>query len=121
MTGLRLARSRLLAAVSASATRWPEMAQNLARVVGFPGFAGSLGCVLLVEADEQIDQLAAYGPGPEHIRQFGQIDEPLGVPGGPVVVGPLDDPEDTVVRLAASCSKALICSSLACPSSGPPA
>src|SRR5260370_6699390 len=76
------------------------MAQDLAGVVAFPGFAGGLGRVLLVEAHEQIDQLAAYGPGTHQIRKFRQIDEPLRVPGGPVVVGPVDDPEDTVVSLA---------------------
>ena len=46
------------------------MARNLAGVVGRPGFAGSFGGVLLVEADEQLDQLAAHGPGAEQVRQL---------------------------------------------------
>src|SRR5437868_5799166 len=75
------------------------MAQDLACVPGLPRFAGSLGRVLLVQADEQVDQLAAYRPGAQQVRQLGQVDEPLRVPGGPVIVGPVDDPENTVVSL----------------------
>ena len=62
------------------------MAQDLACVVDLPRFAGSLGRVLLVQADEQVDQLAADRPGAQQVRQLRQLDEP------------------------ASCSKALICS-----------
>src|ERR1700684_1409078 len=39
------------------------MARNAARAADLPGFAWSLGRVLLVEADEQVDQLAAHRPG----------------------------------------------------------
>ena len=45
------------------------MAQDLPRVVGFPGFAGSLGRELPVEADGQVDQLATHGPDAERVRQ----------------------------------------------------
>src|SRR5436190_7754403 len=76
------------------------MAQDLACVIGLPGLAGSLGPVLLVQADEQVDQFAAHGPCAQQVRQLGQVDEPLGVPGGPVIVGPVDDPENTMVSLA---------------------
>src|SRR6516162_310115 len=79
---------------------WLEMAQDLACVVRLPRFAGSLGRVLLVEADEQVDQLAAYRPGAQRVRQLGQVDEPLCVPGGPVIVISVDDPEDTMMNLA---------------------
>ena len=71
------------------------MAQDLACVVGLPRFAGSLGRVLLVQADEQVDQLAAHRPGAQHVRQPGQVNEPLRVPGGPVITGSIDDPENT--------------------------
>ena len=73
------------------------MAQDLACVVGLPGFTGSLGRVLLVQADEQVDQLAAHRPGAQQVRQLGQVDEPLRVPGGPVIVGSVDDPAGDAV------------------------
>jgi hypothetical protein len=72
-----------------------------------PRFAGSLGRVLLVQADEQGDQLAAHRPGAQQVRQLGQVDEPLRVPGGPVIVGSVDDPVHTMVVSPASCSKPL--------------
>jgi hypothetical protein len=86
------------------------VAQDLACVVGLPRLTGSLGRVLLVQADEQVDQLAAHRPGAQQVRQLGQVDEPLRIPGSPVIVGSVDDPENTVVSLARLCSKALICS-----------
>ena len=71
------------------------MAQDLACIVGLPRFAGRLGRILLVQADEQVDQLAAHRPGAQQLRQLGQVDEPLRVPGRPVIVAPVDDPENT--------------------------
>ena len=53
-----------------SAACWLEMAQDLPRVVGFPGFAGSLGRELPIEADEQVDQLATHRPDAKQIRQL---------------------------------------------------
>src|SRR5580704_6208499 len=76
------------------------MTQDLACIVGLPRFAGSLGRVLLVQADEQVDQLAAHRPGAQQVRQLGQVDEPRRVPGGPVIVGSVDDPVYTMVGLA---------------------
>src|SRR6516162_7015132 len=76
------------------------MAQDLACVVGLPGFAWSLGRELLVEADEQVDQFASHGPGTQQVWQLRQVDEPLRVPGSPVVVGSIDDPENAMVGLA---------------------
>jgi len=46
------------------------MAYDLACVVEFPGFAGFPSRVLLVQADEQVDQLAPAGPDAQQIRQF---------------------------------------------------
>src|ERR1700736_385937 len=79
---------------------WLEMAQDLACVVDLPRFAGTLGRVLLVQADEQVDQLAAHRPGAQQVRQLRQVDEPLRVPGRPVIIGPVNDPENTMVSLA---------------------
>jgi hypothetical protein len=53
------------------------MTLNLAGVIELPGFAGTLGRVLLVEADEQVDQLAADRPGAQQARQLGQLNQPL--------------------------------------------
>src|SRR5580658_7697393 len=79
---------------------WPEVAEDLARVVALPGLAGMLGRVLLVEGDEQVDQLAADGLDAEQVGQLGQLDEPLRVPGRPVVVGSVDDAEHAMMGLA---------------------
>ena len=76
------------------------MAQDLARVADLPGFAGTLGRELLVQADEQIDQLAADRPDAGQVRQLRQVDESLRIPRSPVIVGPVGDPEDPVVSLA---------------------
>src|SRR6185312_9300985 len=76
------------------------MPLDLARVVAHPGLAGSLGRELPVETDEQVDQLAAHGPDAEQVRQFREVDEPLRIPRCPVIVDPVDDPEDLVVSLA---------------------
>src|SRR6185437_2732653 len=87
-------------AVPFSAAWWPEVEQDLARVVGLPGFGRSLGRELLVEADEQVDQVASHRAGAQQVRQLRQVDEPLRVPGSPVVVCSVDDPENAVVGLA---------------------
>ena len=76
------------------------MAQDLTCVIGLPWFPGSLGRELLVQADKQVDQLAAHGPDAEQARQLRQVDKPLRIPGRPVIVGPVNDPEDLVVSLA---------------------
>ncbi len=76
------------------------MAQDLGCVVELAGVAGFPGRGLLVQADEQVDQLAPDGPDAQQVRQLRQVNEPLGLPGGPVVVGSVDDPEDAMVSLA---------------------
>jgi hypothetical protein len=76
------------------------MAQDLPCAAGLARFAASLGRVLLVQADEQVDQLAAHRPGAQYVRQPGQANEPLRVPGGPVITGSIDDPENTMMSLA---------------------
>ena len=76
------------------------MPLDLACVVGLPGFAGSLGRELLIEADQQVDQLDAHRPDTDQVRQLREVDESLRIPGSPVIVGPVDDPKDPVVSLA---------------------
>src|SRR5262249_54735252 len=58
------------------------------------------GGVVLVEADEQIGQLAADGLGAQQRGQLGEVDKPVGVPAGPVIVGAVDNPEHLMVGLA---------------------
>src|SRR5881275_2503240 len=79
---------------------WPEVAGDPACVVQLPGFGRVLGRVLPVQADQQVDQLAADRPGAQQVRQLRQVDEPLRVPGRPVIVRPVDDPENTMMSLA---------------------
>ena len=88
------------------------MLQELAGVVPLPGFAGTLGRVLLVEADEQVDQLAADPPGAQQVRQLRQVNQPLRVPGGPVVVSSWTTPKTRWCVSPASCSRPLICSAV---------
>src|SRR5215831_14071095 len=83
-----------------SASRRAEVTENPLGVVGLPGLARLAGRVLLVEADEQVGQLAANGLHAEQRGQLGEVDEPVRIPAGPVVVGAVDDPEDAVVGLA---------------------
>ena len=68
-------------------------------VIVLPRARRLLLAVLLVEADEHVDELAANRRRAEQVGQLGQADEPVGVPRCPVVVGAVDDPVDAVVRL----------------------
>jgi len=76
------------------------MPLDLPCVVGLLGLAGSFGRKLLVQADEQVDQLAAHGPDAQQGPQLREVDELLRIPARPVIVGPVDNPEHLVVRLA---------------------
>jgi hypothetical protein len=77
-----------------------EVIKDALGVVRFPGFAGLAGGVVLVEADEQIGQLTADGLRAQQRGQLGKVDQPVGVPAGPVVVGAVDNPEHAMVGLA---------------------
>src|SRR6516165_10497207 len=77
-----------------------EVIEDPLSVIRFPGLAGLAGGVVLVKADKQIGQLTADGPGAQQRRQFGQVDQPVGIPAGPVVVGAVDNPEHAMVGLA---------------------
>src|SRR5438093_8537863 len=46
--------------MAASPAGWLEMAGDPARVIHLPGLGGILGRVLLVQADQQVDQLAGH-------------------------------------------------------------
>ena len=54
----------------------------------FPGLAWLGGGVLLVEADEQVGQLTADRLDPEQRGQLRQVDQPVRIPAGPVVIAP---------------------------------
>jgi hypothetical protein len=66
-------------------------------VVGLPRLTGMAGGVLLVEADEQVGQFAADQFRFQQRRQLGEIDQPVGVPAGPVVIGAIHEPEDAMM------------------------
>src|SRR5207302_1938477 len=68
-----------------------EMSKDPLGVVRFPQLAGLAGGVVLVEADEQVGQLTADGLGAQQRGQLGEVDKPVGVPAGPVVVGAIDN------------------------------
>lgn len=51
---------------------------------------------------EQGDQLTAHRFHFEQCRQFGQVDESVRIPGSPIVVGSIDDTENTVVGVSAA-------------------
>ena len=76
------------------------MAQDLPRVVSFPGFAGSLGGELLVEADEQVDQLAAHRPGAQQVGFPGVVMRLCRALLYALIVGSVDDPVHAVMSLA---------------------
>jgi hypothetical protein len=69
-------------------------------VVGFPGLAGLAGGVVLVEADKQVGQLAADGLGAQQRGQLRQVDKPVGVLAGPVLVRAVGNPEHAMVGVA---------------------
>src|SRR6516164_11221743 len=74
-----------------------EVAQDPLGVVALPGLAGLPGGVFLVEADQHVGQLAADRLGLQQCREYGQVDQPVGIPAGPVVIGAIYDPEDAMV------------------------
>jgi len=77
---------------------WTEVADQLAGVVVLPALRRAALGVLLVQAHQQIGQLAADHLGAKQLRQLGEPDEPVRIPGRPVVIGPVGDPEDPVVE-----------------------
>src|SRR5262245_27296804 len=86
--------------IRGSASLWAEVAENPPRVIPFPGLVRLGGGVLLVKADEQVGQLAADRLDAEHRGQLRQVDQPVRIPAGPIIIGAIDNPEDTMVDLA---------------------
>src|SRR5262249_54090048 len=82
-----------------SASCRAEVTKYALSVVGLPGLAGVAGGVLLVEADEQVGQLTTDRLHIQQRGQLGEIDQPVGIPAGPVVIGAIHDPEDTMMGL----------------------
>jgi hypothetical protein len=89
----------------ASDSAGAEVADQLLGVVVLPTLVRAALGVLLVRPHQQPGQLAADHLAAEQLRQLRQGDQPLGIPGRPVVIGPVADPEDPVVGLAASWSR----------------
>src|SRR4029453_13690861 len=77
-----------------------EVVQQRTGVVVLPALVGAVLGVLLVQAPQQVGQLAADDRPPEQPRQLGQGDQPLRIPGCPVIVGSVGDAEDLMVGLA---------------------
>jgi len=46
-----------------------------------------------------MDEVAAHGLHAQQLRKLGEVQQPVGVPGGPVRVISVGDPVDDVVRL----------------------
>src|SRR5438270_11568872 len=76
-----------------------EVADDLLGVPVLPLLLRLLARVVLVELHEHPGQLAPNGGAAQYLRQLGVIDQPVGVPGRPVVVGPVGDAEHLMVRL----------------------
>ena len=55
--------------------------------------------ILSVEADEHVGQLAADGLATKQFAKLREVDEPVRVPGGPIVVGAVRDSKDLVMGL----------------------
>jgi hypothetical protein len=62
-------------------------------VVRFPGLGGLAGGGVLVQADQQIGQMATDELGAQQRGQLGQVDQPVRITAGPIAVGAVDDPE----------------------------
>src|SRR5215469_5320792 len=75
------------------------MIKDALSVVGLPGLAGVPSGVLLVEADEEVGQLTADRLAVQQLGQIGEIDQPVGIPTCPVVIGAIHDPEDEMMSL----------------------
>lgn len=68
-------------------------------IVVLPASGRALGREFPVEADEQVDQLAADRPGAEQVRQLRQADQPVGIPGRSVRIFAVGYPVHPVMGL----------------------
>mgnify|MGYP007009030105 CR=1 FL=1 len=67
---------------------WTEVVDQLAGVVVLPALSRAALGVLLIQAHQQTGQLAADHLGAKQLRQLRKPDEPVRIPGRPVVIGP---------------------------------
>jgi hypothetical protein len=86
-------------ACKGQASAWTEVADQLASVVVLPAQVRSAVGGLHDQAHKKLGQFDSEHLGAEQLRQLGERDEPLRVPGRPVVIGPVGDPEHLVVSL----------------------
>src|SRR5687768_4987898 len=74
-----------------------EVLDDPSGVALLPGFVvGGLA----TEVDEHVDELAPDDVAAEQLAELGELDQPGGVPGGPVRVLAVGDPVDAVVQVA---------------------
>src|ERR687891_1162992 len=76
-----------------------EVRHELARVVVFPPLVRRARRVVPVELDQQMDQVAPHRYGPQNVGKLGEPDQPVRVPGCPVLVDAVGDPVHRVVGL----------------------
>jgi len=77
-----------------------EVGENPFRVPLRPREVRARRRVVLVERHEKPDQLAANRFVSEDLRQLGEVQQPVGVPGGPIRIIAVNDAIDEMVRLA---------------------
>src|ERR1700733_5776210 len=75
------------------------MAEDFWGVDSRPGLVVVSRRIVLIQSNKQVDQLASDGLGTEQGRQFREINQPVRVPAGPIVISPIHDPENPVVSL----------------------
>jgi len=53
-----------------------------------------------VKLHERVDEIASHRPCAENLGELRQVEQPVGVPGGPVRIVSVRDPVDHVVSLS---------------------
>jgi hypothetical protein len=53
-----------------------------------------------VELHERVDEIPSHRPCAENLGELREVEQPVGVPGGPVRIVPVRDPVDHVVGLS---------------------
>src|SRR5688572_19003584 len=76
-----------------------ESGDELAGVEVLPPLVRRGRRVVPVQLDKQVDQVAPDRSGPQEDRELGESEQPVRVPGGPVLVDAVGDPVDGVVGL----------------------
>jgi hypothetical protein len=75
------------------------MLDESCRVPGLPRLVRSLRRMAPVELHERLDEMASHRSYAEDLGKLRELEEPVGVPGGPVGIVSVRDPVDHVVGL----------------------